>query len=101
MLAIFLDEKSAMDFSNKIHEYLKANRPGYSAERWSYPNKSDFEEKWMVKVPFDYQQWPVKLKIDTTVKETIPIADAKVFLSTWVTPIKEIDEKVIVKSIIE
>ena len=98
MLAIFTSEIEAVTFSNKIHEYLIANRPGYNAEKWSDVNKSDKEEKWLVKVPYDYQKWPVKLKIDTTVKETIPIADAKVFLSTWKTPI---DEKVIIKSVIK
>ena len=99
MLAIFTDEKSAVDFSNKIHEYLKANRPGYAKNttHWSDPNKSDFEEKWMVKVPYDYRKWPVKLDIKEVV-ESVPIADARVFLSTWKTPI---DEKVIVKSIIK
>jgi len=85
MLAIFTDEKSATDFSNKIHEYLIINRPGYSATHWSDPNKSDFEDKWWVKVPFDYKKWPIKLDIKEVV-ESVPIADAKVFLSTWKIP---------------
>lgn len=89
MLAIFTSETEAVNFSNKIHTFLKANRPGYNAERWSYPNKSDFEEKWLVKVPFDYRAWPVKLAIKKVV-ESVPIADAKIFLSTWVAPIKEV-----------
>ena len=88
MLAIFTSEKSATDFSTKIHEYLKANRSGYNATHWSDPNKSDFEEKWLVKVPFDYKSWPVKLVIKEVI-ESVPIADARVFLSTWKT-IKEV-----------
>ena len=88
MLAIFNSEIEAVTFSNKIHAYLTKNRPKYNAERWSYPNKSDFEEKWLVKVPFDYKVWPVKLVIKEVV-ESVPIADAKVFLSTWKT-IKEV-----------
>jgi len=92
MLAIFLSEKSATDFSNKIHEYLKANRPGYNAVKWGDPVKSDFEEKWLVKVPFDYQKWPVKLVIKEVV-ESVPIADARVFLSAWKTIIEPIEIK--------
>jgi len=88
MLAIFTSEAEAITFSEKIHAYLTANRPRYNATHWSDINKSDFEKKWLVKVPFDYRKWPVKLKIDATVKETIPIADARVFLSTWKEPIE-------------
>ena len=98
MLAIFTDEKSASDFSNKIHEYLKANRPGYNAERWSYLNKSDKEDKWFVKVPYDYQKFPVKLDIKE-VTELVPIVDAKIYLRDWYPEeiIEPIIEKVIIK----
>jgi len=99
MLAIFTVKQEAVDFSSKIHEYLKANRPDYNATHWSgieksdikeaSAQKSDFENKWYVKVPEDYQKWPVKLAIKE-VKESVPIKDAKIFLSTWVTPIKEV-----------
>jgi len=71
MIAIFYTEKDAVDFSEKIHKFLTENRPGYNAERWSELNKSDKEEKFAVKIPDDFQKWPKKLTIDTTVKEQI------------------------------
>ena len=97
MIAIFYTEIAAKEFSEKIHDYLKANRPGYNATHWSDINKSDFEDKWMVKVPEDYQKWTVKLAIPLTIKETIPIKDAKVYLSTWkrIEPIEEVIIKLI------
>ena len=83
MLAIFYTEIEAVKFSEDIHTYLKKNRPGYNAVKWSDVNKADKEDKWMVKVPHDYQRWPVKLAIPITVKEQIPIADARVYLKDW------------------
>jgi len=83
MLTIFYSEAEAVKFSADIHAYLKKNRPGYKAVKWSEVNKADKEDKWMVKVPHDYQNWPVKLAIPVTVKEQIPIADARVYLKDW------------------
>ena len=94
MLAIFTDEKSAVDFSQKIHNYLTINRPKYNAIRWSGIKKSDFEKRWFVKVPYDYQRWTVKLDIKE-VTELIPTEDIRVFLNTW-EKIEEI-EPVIIK----
>lgn len=54
MIAIFYTEKEAVEFSNKIHSWLLKNRSGYNAERWSFTNKSEKEDKWMVKLPGDY-----------------------------------------------
>jgi len=83
MLTIFYTEAEAISFSNKIHTFLTKNRPGYNAVKWSEVNKADKEDKWFVKVPHDYQRWPVKLAIPITVKEQIPIADARVYLKDW------------------
>jgi len=71
MIAIFYTEKDAMEFSEKIHNFLKANRIGYDAVRWSDINKSESEEKWAVKIPDDFQKWPVKMELDLSIKEQI------------------------------
>jgi hypothetical protein len=60
-----------VEFSGKIHNFLKANRKDYNAEKWSDINKSESEEKWAVKIPDDFQKWPVKLIIDSSVKAQI------------------------------
>jgi hypothetical protein len=90
MLAIFYTEKDAVIFSDKIHKFLKKNRKDYHAEKWAELYKHETEEKWMVKVPSDYQKYPIKMTIDATCKEQIPISSAKEFLSTW--KIKEISK---------
>ena len=95
MLAIFTSEIEAATFSAKIHNFLTKNRSRYNADRWSYPNKSDKEDKWFVKVPEDYRKWPVKLDIKE-VTELVPTIDIKVYLEDWY-PITEIIEKVIKK----
>ena len=40
MIAIFSGETDAIAYSTKIHEYLIANRPGYSATSWGDPEQS-------------------------------------------------------------
>ena len=93
MLAIFTSEAEAKIFSAKIHKYLKANRSRYNAVKWSDLNKSDKEDKWFVKVPYDYRKWAVKLDIKE-VTELVPTIGIKVYLEDWY-PITEIIEKVI------
>ncbi len=83
LFCIFHTEKEAADFSVKVHNYLTENRLGYNAAHWSDVNKSDKEDKWLVKLPYDFQRWPVKLSIDATVKEQIPIKDSQVFMEAW------------------
>ena len=83
LFCIFYTEKEAKDFSEKIHNYLTVNRKDYNATHWSDVNKSDKEGKWLVKLPYDYQRWPVKLSIDATVKEQIPTNNTKVFMKAW------------------
>ncbi len=56
LLCIFYTEKAAIDFSDKVHNYLVVNRPGYSATHWSDVNKSDKEDKWLVKLPCDFRR---------------------------------------------
>ena len=55
MIAILTTEKSALELSANIHNYLKANRQDYNAVKWSELNKSDSDNKWMVKIPSDYK----------------------------------------------
>ena len=94
MLAIFTSEKEAVEFSNKIHSFLKANRPNYKADRWSDINKSDKEEKWVVKVPDDYEKWPVKMEINKTAIQVIATELSKVFMCTWKEVNKLNDESI-------
>lgn len=82
MLAIFESEAEAIIFSKKIHSFLTENRLRYNAERWSYPNKSDFKDKWMVKIPYDFEKWAKKLDIKE-VKEKVEDKDIKDYLKEW------------------
>ena len=68
MIAIFTSEQEAIDFSNKVHEWLLEKRPAYNADRWSSINKSDSEDKWMVKIPKDAKKWYKNLDTDDKVK---------------------------------
>ena len=56
MIAIFDNETQAVEFSNEIHNFLKANRPGYIAERWSDIDKSDIDNLWAVPIPEDFEE---------------------------------------------
>lgn len=64
MIAIFNTEQIAVVFSNKIHIFLKTNRAGYNAEKWSETNKSDNEEKWAVKIHPDIDTLAKKFNLD-------------------------------------
>ena len=90
LFCIFYTEKAATDFSIRVHNYLVENRPGYNATHWSDVNKADKEDKWLVKLPYDFKRWPVKLYIDITVKEQIPVKDARVFLKEWEPEVTEL-----------
>jgi hypothetical protein len=56
MIALLNTEQAAIDLSNSIHDYLCDNREGYKDQttKWADLNKSDSEDKWMVKIPPDY-----------------------------------------------
>lgn len=64
MIAIFNTEQRANVFSNKIHVFLKNNRAGYNAVKWSETNKSDNEEKWAVKIHPDIDVLKKKFNLD-------------------------------------
>ena len=53
MIAIFSTESEAIAYSNKIHEYLTANRPRYNAIKWCDPEKSIDGLEWFVKQPIE------------------------------------------------
>lgn len=82
MLAIFPSKAEAKTFSKKIHDFLTKNRPRYNAVKWNNLNKSEKEDKWFVKVPFDYQKWTIKLDIKE-VTELVSTIDIKVYLKDW------------------
>lgn len=70
MIAIFNSQSLATSAANKIHSYVTANRTGYEADKWSVSNKSNADEKWAVKIPFDY---PVELVTgESTIVEQLP-----------------------------
>ena len=91
MIAIFYTEAEAITFSDKIHNFLIKNREGYNAEKWSESNKFDKEDKWMVKVPYDFEMLKEKFKIDSGIEKItkLPI-DWKTIKNE---PIKKIDLK--------
>ena len=68
MIAILTTEKEALLLSSKIHSYLTRNRKDYNAVKWSELNKSDFENKWAVKIPSEYTD-----VLGLTVVEKLPI----------------------------
>ena len=84
MLAILYTEKEAVDLSKKIHDWLKENREGYTADKWGDTIKNEYEDKWFVKIPDDFQK---QMKEELTIKEFIPISYASKVLSTWIKPI--------------
>jgi len=51
MIAIFTTENDAIAYSNKVHEYLSANRPSYSASKWQDPVKSADNLSWLIQCP--------------------------------------------------
>ncbi len=61
MIAIFNNQKDAVDYSDLVHAHLIANRPGYNAVRWSNENKSNVKNEWGVKLPPDLDKLkPIK-----------------------------------------
>ena len=64
MIAIFNTEQRANTFSNKIHAFLLANRIAYNATTWAGVNKSDNEEKWMVKIHPDIDELETHFNLD-------------------------------------
>ncbi len=74
MIAIFNIEQDAIDYSDKIHTHLTANRPGYNATRWSAVNKSDDANEWAVKMPYDLAKLKVSMKAVDLGKSTKQIS---------------------------
>jgi len=66
MIAIFSTFSDAQVFSDKIHDYLLANCPGYNADKWQEPQKHCKENKYYVQLPQEYEKqlYPAKKKID-------------------------------------
>lgn len=54
MIAIFSTEADASAYSDKIHEYLTLNRPGYNAIKWADPEQSADSSTWFVISPPEY-----------------------------------------------
>ena len=69
MIALFNTYGEAQLFSDKVHQFLLANRKNYTAEKWCIPDKSDNEEKWSVKIPSDFNK--LKVTLDVTNVEKI------------------------------
>ena len=82
MFAIFTIESEAQKLCDKIHEYLTAECPGYNADKWQKPIKSETKLEWFVKLPKEFEKdyYPVKVELKTFIK---PETDKA----------KEIDEK--------
>ena len=73
MIAVFISEKEALDYSNKIHEFLTENCKDYSASCWQVPVKAPKEEKYYVQIPQEYlsELYPgIKQKIAVSLSET-------------------------------
>lgn len=55
MVAIFNNPDSALRYSDKVHQWLIANRPGYCAERWADLYKCDTESLWGIQLPVEQE----------------------------------------------
>lgn len=66
-LAIFSTEQDAIDYSNKLHQYLSANRPGYNAVKWCDPEQSADGLTWIVKEPPEQNEdlWDIPINTAT------------------------------------
>jgi len=56
MIAIFLNKTDAQNYSDKVHNHLQANCPGYNAVKWQDPVKHPTEDKWFIKIPQEYER---------------------------------------------
>jgi len=56
MIAIFTEKANAQKYSDKVHNWLKVNCPGYNAVKWQDPQKHPTEDKWYIKVPQEYEK---------------------------------------------
>lgn len=88
MIALFKTEIEAIIFSDKIHDFLIKNRKNYNTEKWSNINKSDNEEKWMVKIPYDFEMLKEKFKIDVGIEKITKLPIDWKTIETIKTPIK-------------
>lgn len=66
-LAIFSTEQDAINYSNKLHQYLMANRPNYNAIKWCDPEQSADGLRWAVKEPVEQNEnrWSVPINTAT------------------------------------
>lgn len=76
MIAIFTILSDAEKLCDKIHLYLQENCPGYNAERWQVPVKSDKANEWYVQLPQEWKKnlYPVSTKIDIHLKPETDLA---------------------------
>jgi hypothetical protein len=56
MIAIFKTEQSALSFEEKVHNFLKEKRKGYTAEKWGISQVDTVNNLWGVKMPLDYKE---------------------------------------------
>lgn len=82
MIAIFSGETDAVAYSNKIHDYLTTNRPGYNATKWCDPEQSEDGLTWFVKSPpeYDDNRWggePLSgsTELAAAITQTIPMPE--------------------------
>lgn len=81
MIAVFSTLAEAQAYANKVHTYLQAHRPGYTAERWSIPFESAEGGTWYVKAPIEQEvnKWDVPIDTATEISKavgiTVPLPD--------------------------
>ena len=69
MIAIFKTQIEAQAYADKVHEYLSANCPDYSAARWAEPEPSADGLTWMVQQPKEEQVKLWDIAINTTAEK--------------------------------
>ena len=76
-IAIFNTEADAKAYSDKIHAYLQANRPGYNAEKWADPIQSADGTQWTVKQPIEeeIQKWEIPINTENEKAKAVGITE--------------------------
>lgn len=76
-IAIFSTEADAKAYSDKIHAYLQANRPGYNAVKWADPIQSADGTQWTVKQPIEeeVQKWEIPINTENEKAKAVGITE--------------------------
>ena len=104
MISIFLNKTDAQKYSDKVHNWLKANCPGYNAVKWQEPQKHPTFEQYYIKIPQEYEKPlykdSIKIILSCSVELLKATEQVEILPIDWRPDEKDIDD-IIVKPIIK